>query len=239
MGIRGLSSIFVYTKIQIMNLFVNETHIFLTSQEEDIPEMKFDFTWQDGDESSLSRDQLKGKVFLMYPSKNQIREILQQIIKLEVSEALEVFCLIKGLKSTKNAILEDFEVIKAAGGLVTKEDKILMIYRLKKWDLPKGKVEKGEKRKEAAVREVEEECSIQVNLKRKLCTTWHYYVSHNTPILKQTKWYLMTCIADHKMKPQMEEDIEDLKWMNENEVTQILDQTYNTIRFVLDSYQKD
>jgi len=44
----------------------------------------------------------------------------------------------------------------AAGGLVTNEiDEILVINRLDKWDLPKGKVEPEEPIKLAAVREVE------------------------------------------------------------------------------------
>ena len=33
-----------------------------------------------------------------------------------------------------------FKVVKAAGGVIENENKqILFIYRLKKWDLPKGK----------------------------------------------------------------------------------------------------
>src|SRR4051812_43443270 len=37
-----------------------------------------------------------------------------------------------------------FKIVKAAGGLIRKKEKFLMIYRLKKWDLPKGKKEKNE-----------------------------------------------------------------------------------------------
>jgi ADP-ribose pyrophosphatase YjhB (NUDIX family) len=43
---------------------------------------------------------------------------------------------------------------------VRKKDKFLMIYRMKKWDLPKGKKEKKEKYKDTAVREVSEECNV-------------------------------------------------------------------------------
>ena len=35
-----------------------------------------------------------------------------------------------------------FKIVKAAGGLIRKKDKFLMIYRMKKWDLPKGKRDK-------------------------------------------------------------------------------------------------
>jgi len=49
-----------------------------------------------------------------------------------------------------------FKIQKAAGGKVLKEDKVLFIYRFNKWDLPKGKLEKGEAIEQCAVRESEE-----------------------------------------------------------------------------------
>src|SRR3546814_13598 len=74
-----------------------------------------------------------------------------------------------------NGIKKKFRVIKAAGGLVKNGDgDYLFIFRLGKWDLPKGKVEPGESMKTAAVREVEEECGIRVDyLGQKLSTTYH------------------------------------------------------------------
>ncbi|ULT24020.1 NUDIX domain-containing protein [Sphingobacterium sp. E70] len=75
------------------------------------------------------------------------------------------------------------KIIKAAGGLVKNGDgDYLFIYRLGKWDLPKGKVEDNEKMKEAAVREVEEECGIKINYlgKRSSHPTIHtIYVMEN------------------------------------------------------------
>src|SRR5690606_32482099 len=55
----------------------------------------------------------------------------------------------------KEYLRAKFKIVKAAGGLVRKKEKFLMIYRLKKWDLPKGKREKNESYKQTAVREVE------------------------------------------------------------------------------------
>jgi hypothetical protein len=53
-----------------------------------------------------------------------------------------------------------FKNVFAAGGLIQDEsDRVLMIYRYHKWDLPKGKIEKGEDRRDAAIRESEEETS--------------------------------------------------------------------------------
>ena len=57
----------------------------------------------------------------------------------------------------------NFRIIHAAGGIVRNEQEaILMIYRLDKWDFPKGKVEAGEQYAEAAIREVEEETGLKV-----------------------------------------------------------------------------
>ncbi|HNZ72395.1 MAG TPA: NUDIX domain-containing protein, partial [Prolixibacteraceae bacterium] len=54
-----------------------------------------------------------------------------------------------------------FQQIDAAGGLVlNSEEKLLCIKRWGKWDLPKGKMEKGEEPAQTALREVEEECGI-------------------------------------------------------------------------------
>ena len=48
--------------------------------------------------------------------------------------------------------------IEAAGCIVKNEEgKILMMKRLGKWDLPKGKIDKGETPIQASLRELEEE----------------------------------------------------------------------------------
>src|SRR3954464_12794632 len=60
----------------------------------------------------------------------------------------------------KKYLRSKFKIVKAAGGLIRKKEKVLMIYRMKKWDLPKGKKEKKEKNKQTAVREVAEECNV-------------------------------------------------------------------------------
>lgn len=60
-----------------------------------------------------------------------------------------------------NTFSASFRNIEAAGGVVLNtKDEVLFIYRMSKWDLPKGKWKKGESRDLTALREVEEECSI-------------------------------------------------------------------------------
>lgn len=111
-----------------------------------------------------------------------------------------------------------------------------MIYRQKKWDLPKGKKENGETSKDTAVREVEEECNISVRLGRKICTTWHTYTMNKNSMLKRTRWYAMELLDDSRMRPSVEEDIEEAKWMSQKEVYHALENSYNSIRFVFERY---
>ena len=120
--------------------------------------------------------------------------------------------------------------------MVRKKEKLLMIYRLKKWDLPKGKKESGETYLQTAVREVEEECNITVKLKEKICTTWHTYTMNKNNMLKRTKWYAMNVNDDSKMKPCLEEDIEELRWMTQKEVYHALENSYKSIQFVFEEY---
>ena len=58
----------------------------------------------------------------------------------------------------------------------------MLIKRLGLWDFPKGKIEKGEKKKVAAVREVEEECGVKTALGDLITETLHVY-----PIRKPKK----------------------------------------------------
>lgn len=141
-----------------------------------------------------------------------------------------------GVMSIKRYFRKKFKIVKAAGGLIRKKEKFLMIYRMKKWDLPKGKREKNEKYKQTAVREILEECNVSVKIGRKICTTWHTYTMNKNAMLKKTRWYLMDCLDDSKMKPAVEEDIEDLRWMNQKEVYHALEHSYKSISYVFEQY---
>jgi 8-oxo-dGTP pyrophosphatase MutT (NUDIX family) len=115
-------------------------------------------------------------------------------------------------------------LIEAAGGLVTNQNgDHLFIYRNDKWDLPKGKIEKKEKTKIAAVREVEEECGIKVNNSEYgICKTYHTYIYKGEVVLKKTYWFKMRYKGNAKLVPQLEEGITDVRWFKNEEVPQSL-----------------
>jgi 8-oxo-dGTP pyrophosphatase MutT (NUDIX family) len=133
------------------------------------------------------------------------------------------------------SVINNITLIEAAGGLVKNENgDYLFIYRNNKWDLPKGKIEKDEKVKVAAVREVEEECGITVSkLGEKICKTYHVYISREEVVLKKTHWFSMKYKGTEKLKPQKEEGITDVRWFRKHHIDAILQNTFPSILDVL------
>lgn len=141
-------------------------------------------------------------------------------------------------KELKTFVKSRFLIVKAAGGVVTKKQKVLLIHRLGKWDFPKGKFDKGETPEQCAKREVEEECNVKVRLGAHICTTWHTYTQNRRSILKKTYWYQMSCTNDTGMKPQQEEGIDDIKWLSEIEAKTALIDSYPSMRYLFKKYLK-
>lgn len=142
-------------------------------------------------------------------------------------------------KTTMKNIVKSMTLIEAAGGLVQNENgEYLFIYRHEKWDLPKGKLEKDEKVKEAAVREVEEECGIKVSsLGEKICKTYHTYTIKGEVVLKKTHWFMMESKDNSKLKPQREEGITDVKWFKREDVDSVVGNTFPSIIDVLEKME--
>lgn len=131
-----------------------------------------------------------------------------------------------------------FEFVQAAGGVVVNDEgKMLFIFRHEKWDLPKGKVEEGEKIDEGALREVEEECSIKdITLGRQLKTSWHTYIQKGEPMLKATAWYVMKFGGKGTPKPQAEEGITETRWIAESELSIVRANTYPSVLDVVEDF---
>ncbi|RME92372.1 MAG: NUDIX domain-containing protein [Bacteroidetes bacterium] len=108
-----------------------------------------------------------------------------------------------------------YKIVPAAGGLVRNFAKQwLLIFRRGYWDLPKGKIDAGESREAAAMREVREETGLQrLELGPALPTTYHTYTDdRGRRILKPTYWFVMDT-QETTLIPQVEEDIEEAVWM--------------------------
>ena len=146
------------------------------------------------------------------------------------------FVLCTDAKAFFRKVLKSVPVIAAAGGLVKNERKeFLFIYRNDTWDLPKGKIEKGETIKNAAVREVEEECGITVQkLGKKIGKTYHAYIYKGEVVIKKSYWYKMKAIGQDKLKPQKEEGITDVRWFNKDKMAPIIKNTFPSIAEVME-----
>jgi ADP-ribose pyrophosphatase YjhB (NUDIX family) len=139
------------------------------------------------------------------------------------------------LESLKKAFFKHFTIIEAAGGIVQNPKKeLLFIHRLGKWDLPKGKMEKGEQPQDCAVREVEEETGVKdLKLKKKIGNTYHTYDEFGKHILKITHWYYITCGSKQELTPQTEEDITLVKWVSTKNIKEPIADTYPSIKDIL------
>jgi 8-oxo-dGTP pyrophosphatase MutT (NUDIX family) len=144
----------------------------------------------------------------------------------------------KDLDNLKKVFFKHFALIEAAGGIVQNPKKELMfIYRLDKWDLPKGKMEKGEKADECALREVEEETGVtKLKLKKKVGETYHTYDAFGKHFLKITHWYYMTCPKEQTLTPQTEEDITAIKWVATKNIKEPMANTYPSIKDILSTF---
>lgn len=170
------------------------------------------------------------------PSTTDMAAVVNRIYQ-EDCQGLKLICSDADLVWQK--FQSAFKLMHAAGGLVTdQEGRVLAIHRMGRWDLPKGKLERGEDPTSAAVREVEEECGItDLQLKDHLITTWHGYLHKGSHILKRTDWYEMFVDStDKELTPQEEEDIDRVEWLDEDGVRVLMDDTYSSIRRVVEKW---
>jgi 8-oxo-dGTP pyrophosphatase MutT (NUDIX family) len=141
------------------------------------------------------------------------------------------------IEELRTAFFKKFSLIIAGGGLVWNEkDEILMIFRRGKWDLPKGKLDEGEKLEDCAIREVEEETGLKnTKLISPLIVTHHTYHEGSKFILKESHWYIMKVSGEQKLIPQTEEDIFDIKWVGQNDLEKYKKDSFRLITDVLNA----
>ncbi|WP_075352061.1 NUDIX hydrolase [Algoriphagus marinus] len=220
-----------------MRIFVNDKPLDLVSYEELDSSKNFESEYFPSD-SPPSEIFWEDDVLIHEPSHDLIIGLLYTLRTRKLKKLDSITLVTKDKSGLKKFIKSRFLTIKAAGGVVTKKDKILLIYRLGKWDFPKGKFDKGETPIQCALREVEEECAIKVKAGKPLITTWHTYTQDRKSILKKTYWFQMDCISDEKMTPQAEEGIEDIRWFYEGDAKIALVNSYPSMRFLFKNFLK-
>ncbi len=193
-------------------VFVNESPLILTNERQD--NSNGNLFSLDGDSILMAIDSLaKGRLnaaYIYHPDEEKI---------------LDVF-------------MHKIPVVVAGGGFVTnKKGKILFIYRNNKWDLPKGKVDKGESIEKAAMREVEEETGVKrLKIDKFLRTTYHVFRRNGEYRLKQVHWFAMSTDYKGELVGQKEEGIEKVKWKSPKKVRKALENSYHNIKILFEEW---
>ncbi len=169
-----------------------------------------------------------------YQSKKALLSAIAEFTSNKTTDRLFIYCpgnLTEVFKFFKSQYLE----IKAGGALIRNDkNKYLFIYRRGYWDLPKGKLDKGETIKNCAKREAEEETGIdKLQILKKLPETYHIYIENNRKIIKHCYWFLMETNSNKVLKPQLEEDITEVEWLDIEEMNKVINNTYNSVKEIL------
>jgi ADP-ribose pyrophosphatase YjhB (NUDIX family) len=170
--------------------------------------------------------QLKNAFIVFELNAQKLYYILDQLMVSDIQH----FIIEGNIETNLSIISSSLSSITAAGGLVfNSKNEVLFIYRRKKWDLPKGKLDPGESIEECALREVKEETGVQsLVIQHQLLTTYHFYLE-DTMIFKTTYWYKMTS-DDLILIPQEAEGIKKALWIHLNNIQFQLNNTYESIQ---------
>jgi len=185
-----------------------------------------------GDDFSRAFEKNKG-LFYRYNNILELDELLKAFGSLNQIENLYIF------HEDMLMVIEEFKAcfnyLEAGGGLVfNSEGDFLAIKRNGVWDLPKGKLEKGEDFETAALREVEEETGLQgLELIHPIISTYHTYPLKDELALKKTKWFEMLYTGTEVPVLQAEEGITDYKWTHAGQTDYFRQNTYKSILDVL------
>ncbi len=139
----------------------------------------------------------------------------------------------------ENKLLKKFlkklpNIVAGGGKVINSKGEILFIYRNDKWDLPKGKVEGKESIEETSLREVEEETNVTgLKIIKPLETTYHIFKRNGRHKIKITYWFEMTSDYNGKLEPQVEEGITQVKWLNQQQTSEAMENSYANIRILV------
>lgn len=136
------------------------------------------------------------------------------------------------IEQMKADFIKSFFYLEAAGGVVFNQKKnVLFIRRSGIWDLPKGKIDRDESERDCALREVGEETGVKgLEITEDINPSYHIYWHNSKWLLKKTYWFFMKTASDEALKPQLEEEITEARWMNYPECRQALKETFRSIR---------
>ena len=113
--------------------------------------------------------------------------------------------------------IPNIEVVRAAGGIVVRDGRVLVVHRpeYEDWSFPKGKLVEGESWEEGALREVEEEAGVRCELGDEVGRT-RYVDSRGRN--KEVRYFRMTS-AD---EPTAQNEVDEVRWVTPDEAARLL-----------------
>jgi len=117
-------------------------------------------------------------------------------------------------------------MIRAAGGVLVRDGRVLLVHRPRHddWTFPKGKLDEDETWEQGALREVEEETGLRCRLGEELGRT--SYDVGGEP--KEVRYYRMSADGE----PRAQNEVDELRWAPLEEARGLL--TYERDRRLLD-----
>ena len=161
---------------------------------------------------------------------------ISKVIKeLNTTSLEEVRLIHKNPEKLLKKFLKKLPNVVAGGGKVLNDKgEVLFIYRNKKWDLPKGKVEGKESIEETSLREVEEETGVQgLEIIKPLDITYHIFKRNGKHKIKITHWFEMKTSFDGKLEPQENEGITKVKWLDQSQQIKAMNNSYANIKILI------
>ena len=119
-----------------MKIFVNDKPLELISFEELDSSKTFEHSYQQVEEIP-EEVEWEGDVIFFEPSHDLVIRLLY-LMRTRKMKQLDSITLVTSAKGElKKFVKSRFLIVKAAGGVVTKKQRVLLIHRLGKWDFPK------------------------------------------------------------------------------------------------------
>ena len=173
-----------------------------------------------------------GKKINLYDLK---KKSIDDIISL-VKKHHKIYLFHKNSEKLISTFKKKIKVVKAGGGIVkNRNDETLFIYRRNKWDLPKGKMDKGETIDQTALREVKEETGVKnLSIIGFEMNTYHIFKKEKNFRLKVTSWYNMLSNYEGKFIPETKEGISKVVWKNNKKIKKIKN-TFPNIKLLLEN----